>query len=722
MRLMKKMKIWSVLGSVAMVAALHVGAAASSAESIVLWPDPAGFSAPNAVGMKFDLSRIPAGAIVQLATLNLDLARSDGGGDHYAVSSHKVLGIDAASTPTLSQPYDTQSIDDTPGFRAWTITGMVQEWMTTPAENLGLVVSADPRQAPNRYRHFASIESTDASRRPFLKVTYITPDAAIAPIARTGATSAASTRPGQASTAPWLPGAASSTSASVMSATAPAGAASGDGESPNVSIAGPSPRTPVTGTVTLKANASDNVGVTSVQFKLDGAEIGTAGSAPYNASWDSSTASNGFHTLTAVARDAAGNTRESAGVKINLSNATHNPATQPAGGGNTGGNGGGGNGGGNGGGSGGGNVLFDSAWDTATGTSTAAVTDGGRWPNYWEFNHGNGTQLLSVVPDGPKGHNALRVQQRGSGYAANVQIDNVLPQSKDYYIRFYMRNDDTSGSGDHIVTVDTWKYANLTFMRKMGNASGWNFVASLYGCGYTYPIGHWGPTKALALGQWYRFEYFVHFVDATHIQLHPRVYDAQGNLMFSDAEFMQTNPGQASFNGRSDWSLASFYAAGNSFCLDPSASNDIGLGNNGQTGSEDNSKYWYFSGIQVRTDGWPGPIGDKGSKATAGAENSLPSADVEGVREQPQQPGTPENVPNQPLGGLRGGKTVPSAESVPQADHAVGPVVAGQDLLNSDVAKPAAPKQPSVSPRTVNPGTVRDPAPPAANPVGKPPR
>ena len=33
-------------------------------------------------------------------------------------------------------------------------------------------------------------------------------------------------------------------------------------------------------------------------------------------------------------------------------------------------------------------VLFESTWDTAVGASTTnAVTDGGRWPNYWEFNN-----------------------------------------------------------------------------------------------------------------------------------------------------------------------------------------------------------------------------------------------------------------------------------------------------------------------------------------------
>jgi hypothetical protein len=110
-------------------------------------------------------------------------------------------------------------------------------------------------------------------------------------------------------------------------------------------------------------------------------------------------------------------------------------------------------------------AVFRSDWSAATGGTASAVTDGGRWMNYWEFNNGSGVQLLSVAGGGPGGRNALRVVQRGASYAANVQQDNVVERSSDFYVRFYMRNDDTSQAGDHIVTVDTWEYANLTFKR-----------------------------------------------------------------------------------------------------------------------------------------------------------------------------------------------------------------------------------------------------------------
>ena len=66
----------------------------------------------------------------------------------------------------------------------------------------------------------------------------------------------------------------------------------------------------VQATIDVSADASDNVAVSGVQFKLDGANLGSEDtSTPYTLTWDTSTATNGSHALTAVARDAAGNPR-----------------------------------------------------------------------------------------------------------------------------------------------------------------------------------------------------------------------------------------------------------------------------------------------------------------------------------------------------------------------------------------------------------------------------
>jgi len=95
---------------------------------------------------------------------------------------------------------------------------------------------------------------------------------------------------------------------------------------PTVSITSPANGATVRSTVSVTANASDNVGVVGVQFKLDGANLGGEDTtAPYAVSWNTTTATNGSHTLRAVARDAAGNTATSAAVTVTVSNDTTPP-------------------------------------------------------------------------------------------------------------------------------------------------------------------------------------------------------------------------------------------------------------------------------------------------------------------------------------------------------------------------------------------------------------
>src|SRR5207302_304336 len=92
---------------------------------------------------------------------------------------------------------------------------------------------------------------------------------------------------------------------------------------PTVSITAPANGAPVSGIITVSANASDNVGVAGVQFRLGGARLGLeVTTAPYTVSWNTTTGTNGPHTLTAVARDAAGNTATAAAVTVTVFNDT----------------------------------------------------------------------------------------------------------------------------------------------------------------------------------------------------------------------------------------------------------------------------------------------------------------------------------------------------------------------------------------------------------------
>ena len=93
-----------------------------------------------------------------------------------------------------------------------------------------------------------------------------------------------------------------------------------DTENPTVSITSPSSGAHVSGNVSITANASDNFGVTRVDYFLDSGTtpIGSATSVPYTITWDSGTTSPGSHSLSATARDAAGNTGASAAVPISV--------------------------------------------------------------------------------------------------------------------------------------------------------------------------------------------------------------------------------------------------------------------------------------------------------------------------------------------------------------------------------------------------------------------
>ncbi len=90
---------------------------------------------------------------------------------------------------------------------------------------------------------------------------------------------------------------------------------------PTVSISLPINGTTLGGTVTVSANASDNVSVVGVQFLLDGANLGAEdATAPYSVSWNTTSASSGAHTLIAVARDAANNTATSSSISVTVDN------------------------------------------------------------------------------------------------------------------------------------------------------------------------------------------------------------------------------------------------------------------------------------------------------------------------------------------------------------------------------------------------------------------
>ena len=96
----------------------------------------------------------------------------------------------------------------------------------------------------------------------------------------------------------------------------------GDTTPPTTSITAPTNGATVSGTATVNASASDNVGVTKVEFYLDGALQSTDTTSPYSWSWTTTTAANGSHSLVSKAYDAAGNVGTSSTITVTVSNSS----------------------------------------------------------------------------------------------------------------------------------------------------------------------------------------------------------------------------------------------------------------------------------------------------------------------------------------------------------------------------------------------------------------
>jgi PKD repeat protein len=152
----------------------------------------------NRIVMKWDLSIIPTGALIHNATLSLYMSGYDGtgGDDHYDVSAHKIVNHDpiiSASTwntydgvnswtggfnggaQDMAPAEDLRSVDKTPGYTSWTITNMVQEWISNPSSNLGLMLSPGEVAASDSNRYFRPTEYAIKDQTPKLIILYSAP-------------------------------------------------------------------------------------------------------------------------------------------------------------------------------------------------------------------------------------------------------------------------------------------------------------------------------------------------------------------------------------------------------------------------------------------------------------------------------------------------------------------------------------------------------------------
>ncbi len=96
---------------------------------------------------------------------------------------------------------------------------------------------------------------------------------------------------------------------------------------PSISLTAPAANTQLTGTAALAASASDDNGVTKVEFYSGTTKIGEDTAAPYSYSWDTTTVARGAASLTAKAYDTAGQSTSSAPITVFVTNI--GPPDQP---------------------------------------------------------------------------------------------------------------------------------------------------------------------------------------------------------------------------------------------------------------------------------------------------------------------------------------------------------------------------------------------------------
>ncbi len=95
-----------------------------------------------------------------------------------------------------------------------------------------------------------------------------------------------------------------------------------DIQSPVVSISSPYPNATVFGLVPVNVSATDNVGVSRVELRVNNNTVAIDNAAPFAFTWDSAGSPNGTTNLVAYAYDAAGNVDASDPVAVNVANGT----------------------------------------------------------------------------------------------------------------------------------------------------------------------------------------------------------------------------------------------------------------------------------------------------------------------------------------------------------------------------------------------------------------
>jgi len=261
--------------------------------------------------------------------------------------------------------------DADPAWSHFQIPGAIRGWVNGTAPNHGLLLKLTDESMVegNYFGYHTDDQATAPSQRPKLVITYADDSHADAPHVAVSSPGAGSQVGGDAvsvtvdasddrrvdgveflvdsvvtasdNTAPyaftWNSTAVANGSHTLSAratddagnvATSPGVAVTVDNSSaPTTSITAPANNATVSGTaVTVSASATDDVGVTRVEFYVDEILIGEDATAPYSMSWNTLNADlrfyDGVHVVTSRAYDAAGKVTTSAARNITVANRT----------------------------------------------------------------------------------------------------------------------------------------------------------------------------------------------------------------------------------------------------------------------------------------------------------------------------------------------------------------------------------------------------------------
>lgn len=242
-------------------------------------------------------------------------------------------------------------------------------------------------------------------------------------------------------------------------------------------------------------------------------------------------------------------------------------------------------------------VIASSDWSTCAGVTNACWLDGQR---FWQVApSGQPPRSMEVVPGAPLGWtatpNVMQVTHLGANGNAFVQSNTIIPEGRDFYVRFYVR----AGPGmcstvtNHSIKLDFenpqqvfWAVHNASCAGAGSYRPFFNITKAPFQTGAGTQRQFHPP--AIAQGAWYRFEFHVEItnVAARQFRTWPRIYDAAGTLVADSDDYTLAD----------GTTLTAWYGSGGLATADSlDQLRRFAMGIEGPVGGPNNERWYYAS-------------------------------------------------------------------------------------------------------------------------------